>query len=271
MQRKSFIFYRSFDEAIENLSKTNQLLLYRAITKYALYGEEPKISGVVSSMFALIRPQIDANNKKRENGMKGAEFGIRGAEYGKRGGRPRKETPQETGQKPPTKPPTEPGKNPPNVNVNVNEECIIGNDNIPPIYTPPDGGNVPANGPPTKSDPAKEIKSELKRRINALFHRRDSTAWSSKETQRLNEIAQRNDVLSECTEIERLYNSDYPYRRRDICTLLNNWTTELDRSSTYTPNTRQPQRLTVNDPDYWKTRATYPGDEDAGKEFTNGF
>lgn len=75
-----------------------------------------------------------------------------------------------------------------------------------------------------------KIASELKKRINALFNRRDNTTWSKKETDRLKQIARRNGVLDECAEIERLYNSGYEYRRRAVQTFLNNWETELDRA-----------------------------------------
>lgn len=71
---------------------------------------------------------------------------------------------------------------------------------------------------------------EIKARVNTLFHRRETTSWTAKETAQLKEIAQRPGVLDEMAEIEQLYNSGYEYRRRDILTFLNNWTIELDRS-----------------------------------------
>lgn len=100
---------------------------------------------------------------------------------------------------------------------------------------------------------------DLRRRLNGLFHRRDTTAWSDHEIERLIQIAERSDCIDEFKRIEELYLSGYIYRRRDIMTLLNNWTVELDRAGS--------QQNVQNT----NTRATFPGDEHRGKEFTDGF
>ena len=76
MKREAVLFYKSFDEAISLLPDEDQLETYRAIIRYGLYGEEPDIDGVSGAIFLLAKPQIDANNRKYENGL--------------RGGRPRK-------------------------------------------------------------------------------------------------------------------------------------------------------------------------------------
>ena len=68
---EGFIFYQSFYDAINDLDDADQLIVYRAICEYGLTGEEPELSGVASAMFKLIKPQIDANAKRRENGKKG--------------------------------------------------------------------------------------------------------------------------------------------------------------------------------------------------------
>lgn len=120
-------------------------------------------------------------------------------------------------------------------------------------------------------DNTREITAELKRRINKLYNRRESTTWSNKEITALRQIAKRNGVLDEMTAIENLYNSGYEYRRRGVITFLNNWATEYDRANNHAQTYQQPPKLNIDTPDYWKNRATYPGDEDAGKEFTNGF
>lgn len=68
MQRDWFIFYRSFYEAIERLPKENQLEAYKVLTTYAIEWEEIKIeSKLVEIIFGLMKPQLDANNKKASN------------------------------------------------------------------------------------------------------------------------------------------------------------------------------------------------------------
>lgn len=83
MNRESFIFYGSFFEALSCLDDDVRLKCYDAVISYALSGNEPTLDGVPKAVFALIKPQIDANNERYVNGCKGAE-------YGKRGGRPLK-------------------------------------------------------------------------------------------------------------------------------------------------------------------------------------
>ncbi|MBR7186895.1 MAG: hypothetical protein IKD43_05375 [Clostridia bacterium] len=97
--RESFIFYASFYEAIKELADNSQLAVLRALIAYAVCGEEPQLSGAERAVFLLMKPQIDANNRRYENGKRGGKFGILG-------GRPKKE-------ENPTKTP--------NVNVNENE------------------------------------------------------------------------------------------------------------------------------------------------------
>ena len=71
--RDGFIFYGSFYEAIEELDEADQLEVYRAICQYALTGEMPQCKGAARAIMKLVQPQIDANNKRRENGKKGAD------------------------------------------------------------------------------------------------------------------------------------------------------------------------------------------------------
>lgn len=98
--KESFIFYRSFYEAIEDLDDKKRLKMYDAITKLALKNEEnEKLNGICKQLFVLIKPQITANSKRYEDG--------------KKGGRPKKEKTSGYFEKKP------------NENVNVNE-----NDNV---------------------------------------------------------------------------------------------------------------------------------------------
>lgn len=71
MKRESFVFYRSFYEAINELPEETQLEVYKAITSYALEGELTELAGLPKVIFTLIKPQLDANNKKYLDGKKG--------------------------------------------------------------------------------------------------------------------------------------------------------------------------------------------------------
>ena len=68
MARDSFIFYRSFYEAINELPKENQADTYNAIMQYALNQNEIQLNGISKAIFSLVKPQLDANYKKYENG-----------------------------------------------------------------------------------------------------------------------------------------------------------------------------------------------------------
>lgn len=72
MERESFIFYRSFYEAIKCMPPEVQAEIYPAICEYALFGKLPKsLSEVAKGMFTLIKPNIDVNTARFENGKKG--------------------------------------------------------------------------------------------------------------------------------------------------------------------------------------------------------
>jgi hypothetical protein len=113
--RNSFIFYASFYEALEPMEPEQFKRVFVAIIDYALFNKTTELTGIDKSIFSLIKPQIDANNRKYENGKKGAE-------YGELGGRPpdNSKNPRET--------PSEPQGNPretPNVNVDVNDNVNV--------------------------------------------------------------------------------------------------------------------------------------------------
>lgn len=72
MKATSFVFYESFRDASRNLDDATRLALYEAIMDYSLYGEEPDDGNpVAAAMFKLVRPVLDANTKRRENGRNG--------------------------------------------------------------------------------------------------------------------------------------------------------------------------------------------------------
>lgn len=101
--RESFIFYKSFLECLQELPDTDRLALYDTIAHYGIEGENKETNGLVKAIFALIKPQIDANVTRYENG--------------KKGGRPKTETKPKRNR---AKTEAEP-----NVNVNVNENVNV--------------------------------------------------------------------------------------------------------------------------------------------------
>ena len=70
-QKDSFIFYRSFYEAIKELPKENQLNIYNAIMELSLNKKEIELSGIDKTIFTLIKPNIFNALKNYENGCFG--------------------------------------------------------------------------------------------------------------------------------------------------------------------------------------------------------
>lgn len=106
--RQSTIFYKSFYDSIKLLPKRYQLTFYEDLFDYIFNDVEPKrLTGSSLALFKALKPQIDVNNKRYENGCKG--------------GRP-KSNQQKTKRKPnnnqnETEPTT---KEEPNYNYNLN-------------------------------------------------------------------------------------------------------------------------------------------------------
>lgn len=69
--RDSVVFYKSFYESINELPPESALRIYNSIFGYAFADELPELSGIEKALFTVIKPQIDANNKRYENGRKG--------------------------------------------------------------------------------------------------------------------------------------------------------------------------------------------------------
>lgn len=76
-QRDSFVFYRTFYDAIRCMSEKVQYQIYVAIVEYALDDKEPDetLSKEAHGMFTLIRPMLDANIARFRNGKKGGRRG----------------------------------------------------------------------------------------------------------------------------------------------------------------------------------------------------
>ncbi|MFI3331833.1 MAG: DUF6291 domain-containing protein [Rikenellaceae bacterium] len=132
-KRESFIFYESFFQAIDKMDIAEQLPIYRAITEYALYHTEPDFKGMGAIVWALIKPQLDANWKRYSNGCGGAK-------HGSKGGAPKGNTNAQKKGKQPQNNPSGVNKTTPNVNDNVNEnnnENVEGINRTAKRFTPP--------------------------------------------------------------------------------------------------------------------------------------
>lgn len=68
-KRDSMIFYRSFYECLKELDAEIKAEVYDAIFSYGLDFENVEFKNIVArSMFTLIKPQLDANIRRFENG-----------------------------------------------------------------------------------------------------------------------------------------------------------------------------------------------------------
>lgn len=68
--RDTMIIYRSFFEAIRELPKENQAEIWNAVYELGLNGIEVELQGLSKTIFMLVKPQIEANLKRFENGKK---------------------------------------------------------------------------------------------------------------------------------------------------------------------------------------------------------
>ena len=72
--RDSVVFYRSFYEAVKNLPPEEFKESMQAILDYSFDGKPPGTQGSIAhTVFTLVKPQIDANIQRYENGKKGGK------------------------------------------------------------------------------------------------------------------------------------------------------------------------------------------------------
>ena len=116
MKRDNMIIYRSFYEAAEALPPEEYKACMSAVFKYGMDGEETELDGIAKAMFLLMKPVIDSNNTKYENGCKG--------------GRPRKTEPTENQ----TETKTKPNHNQTETEVEPYEEEEVEEEDIKDIY-----------------------------------------------------------------------------------------------------------------------------------------
>lgn len=193
----SFVFYSSWKEALSEMPVEIRVQAYDAICAYGC-GEEIDLDSMnpwARSVLKTIIPQIDANRKRRENGMKGAESGIKG-------GRPRK-TPEPLSDETPVvaeeKPHRGYDENPngaesetPNVYVNVNEYV---NDNV--------NGNVNVNTKKRFTPPSVEEVAEYCRTRNNGIDAEEFVAYYSQQGWKLSNGNPMKDWKSAITTWEK--------------------------------------------------------------------
>jgi len=71
INHESFVFYESFYQSMESLNFEETAAFLSAICKYALYEEKSTLPLNIEGMFRLVKPQLDANLRKRRNGKLG--------------------------------------------------------------------------------------------------------------------------------------------------------------------------------------------------------
>ena len=85
MTRDSMVFYSSFAEAIKLMPKEQQLEALLAIIDYGLNDTVPdqSVNAMAKVIFRMAKPQIDANVKRKANGMTGGRPKTSGYEVEK--------------------------------------------------------------------------------------------------------------------------------------------------------------------------------------------
>lgn len=150
MNRDSFIFYRSYYEAMSGLKDKDKLQLFNAISELSLNNNDIKLTGICKNIFTAIKPQIVANSERYENG--------------KKGGRPKKETiglkkTKTIGyeNKKPNENDNENVNENDNDNNNVSDSCVDGLQNVIDFYNNNIGAITPY-GLEVLQDYAKEME-----------------------------------------------------------------------------------------------------------------
>ena len=157
---ESFVMYRSFHEALKELSREQYGNVMYAINEYALDGKlTEELTGIEKAVFLMAKPQLDANRQRRENGAKG--------------GRPKEEIKiLEPDLKPmvneienQTKPEVIKNGETEKPNVNANDN---GNEN--------ENAHTDACVPAYIPEPNKKINKELAERMHAMIQEHNETA-----------------------------------------------------------------------------------------------
>ncbi len=71
MARDSFVFYRSFAEALIELEPEDFKEAVIAMCEFAMDDKDPEVKGMAKAIFSIAKPILANNNKRYENGKKG--------------------------------------------------------------------------------------------------------------------------------------------------------------------------------------------------------
>ena len=158
MGRESVVIYRSFIEAIGALPDEYRMKAYDALFALALDGKSYEGDNpIIKAVMLLVAPQIEANNKRYENG--------------KKGGRPPKNNQEETESKPnDNQTETEPEPN-----VNVNDNVNVNVNDIESTPKPPKRGK--RFTPPS----LEEVQAYCTERMNAVNPQQFHDFYSAKD------------------------------------------------------------------------------------------
>ena len=72
-ENQSFVFYRSFADALEKMEPEECKACLMSLCSYALDGEERADTPISGMFLSLVKPQVDANTKRREAGRRGGK------------------------------------------------------------------------------------------------------------------------------------------------------------------------------------------------------
>lgn len=140
--KESMVFYASWLDAIKNLPREIQGEVLTAIIEYGLTGVTTEsLKPIAKAMLALVKTQIDINNKRYENSLKGGRKREKDKECGANQS-PTKPEPKSNQTETKVKPSgnqTETNPQPNNENENDNDKEIVST-NVEPIKK---GANAP--------------------------------------------------------------------------------------------------------------------------------
>ena len=71
MKRDSVVIYRDLFEGLSSVPEKSYKRVMNAVLAYAMDGVEPNLTGLEYALFRQAKSQIDANNRKFENGKQG--------------------------------------------------------------------------------------------------------------------------------------------------------------------------------------------------------